>query len=178
MASAAFRNGVRVEVQPADGVCYTFPAAQHVGFGLGMILALAAVSATLAALIVAGVPRYILVVMGLIDAGVFWGVLLAWCEWRQILIQRDSVVLRGGVFGLAGTRTLARDKLERVHASKGSTYVGTTYYRIKLFTVDGRSFTIGKGITGLVEAETLTQAIRTRLELPATPDAARSPDAC
>jgi hypothetical protein len=41
-----------------------------------------------------------------------------------------------------------------------------------------RSFTIGKGITGLVEAETLTQAIRMRLELPATPDAARSPDAC
>ncbi len=33
VASAAFRNGVRVEVQPADGVCYTFPAAQHVGFG-------------------------------------------------------------------------------------------------------------------------------------------------
>lgn len=161
--------GVRVEALGTGGTSYIFPAARNKGTALFLTIFFMLWTGAIYAMFCFHAPLLFAIIFGLIDVGLFFGVLTCWFDWRRIEIAPDEVRVSGGIFGLAGLRRFPRGGIAAVEATSNSSQGDKQFFTLKIRTFSGATHTAGKGIVGRVAADVLAADLRRQLNLPEQP---------
>jgi hypothetical protein len=155
---------LKLKLEPTrNGVAYHFPAARHKGHALGLTLFFAIWTAAVVAMIKFGAPLFFSAIFGLVDVFVFWGILDAWVVSSRAEITHRTITVTRGIFGISAPKIVQHKDVEDVLAVRASSSGQTVFYTIKLFTDEGKKVTLGNGIIGLKNAETLAARMKAEI---------------
>jgi uncharacterized protein DUF3592 len=155
-----FRNaGIIYQELPSGGRIITFPMARHPGTALGLTVFLAIWSGVVIFMFKLGAPIFFPIIFGIIDLLIFWGVLDQWFGTSRIEASQGMLSISGGLFGLGKTRYLNYTEIREMKPEKSMQSGNKVYYRIKIYTVEGKKINAGKNIDSLPLAKRIIEEI-------------------
>ena len=152
----------------SEGIQFYFPRARNKGFAAGVSTFLMIWTGVLIMIVHFRAPIILSLTFGFFEILLLYIVLQLWFGTSTVVINRDLVRFRSGLFNHGKFREVGSCEVTGIDAvirSQQGGATGTPYYDIQLVQADGKKITVGQTIRDKHEAEWLVDQMREALGL-------------
>jgi hypothetical protein len=165
-SGARFDALSRIRVSPSvtGGYDFSFPYPRQAGTTAAIALALVLATAACVWFLAGKVPLWVPLLFGILDLLIVWLALAFWTRSKRVHVGTDGVRIRGGRFGLSGSRLTPRDEIETIEPRVMLEAETLMLHDLDLVRTDGKHVTVGIFIPSKQEAAWLAGRMRDVLE--------------
>jgi len=156
-------SGIRVEPLAGGAQRIYFAAARNVGSAIGLTIFFAIWTGFLVLMVRLHAPLLFLIVFGLVDVFVFYGMLRLWFASWLVQADRNGLLVTARFLGMERTRKVGRSEIVDIKAAPGMQSGNTQYFDIKVTLQDGKDVTAGARVASQLEAKAIIRSIKTAL---------------
>ncbi|HEU4700828.1 MAG TPA: hypothetical protein VFS40_16720, partial [Gemmatimonadales bacterium] len=166
----------RIVVRREGGaVVADFPPARNRGAAASLTLFAALWTAVCAALVGLGAPLLFVLVFGLFDVLLVWGVLALWLQRSRATASARGLEVRSGLFSLGRARLLSPGDVRALEVARGMQAGTTAYFTISVVDARGRRVALGRDVREVREAEWIAGRLAAALAADAAEGSAAPP---
>ena len=158
VSAADLLSRANINVSPAyssGGTLFTFPMARNIALAVFLTIFALIWSTIAVILFCVEVPLPIPIIWSVIDFFIIIGWLYTLFDCRKIEVDKYSIKMSGGLFGIGSTKTIDVKELDKFEYKMSSQSNNDTYYRISAISKDGRNIKAAGGIKGKQLADAL-----------------------
>jgi uncharacterized protein DUF3592 len=151
-----------IKVSPSyssGGTLFTFPMARNISSGIFMTIFACIWTVIALALFSFKAPLAISIIWSIIDVFIVIGWLYTWFDYRVIDVDKYSIKMSGGLFGIGRTKTIDVKEFDKFEAKMSSKSNNVTYFRINAMTKAGKKITAAGGIRDKKLADALIEEL-------------------